>query len=114
MAIGYKTLNIVLNINTLRFNYFRVTAYTALAFRQAKTYIYVDEKIIENALGWLVDNQRPNGGFYETGNIIHLELQNRDGNSLALTAFVTMAFLESGYVRIQFCFDFSCYLLPLF
>ncbi|XP_023015119.2 thioester-containing protein 1 allele R1 isoform X1 [Leptinotarsa decemlineata] len=72
-----------------------LTAYVALALKQAKPYIFVDESIIENALNWLVAVQGKNGSFYETGNVIHADLQSREGSSLALTAFVTMALLES-------------------
>lgn len=76
----------------------RLTAYTALAFRQAQSFIYVDQQIIQKALEWLTSIQGKNGSFYETGNIIHSELQSKEGNSLALTAFVTMTFLESSQV----------------
>lgn len=76
----------------------RLTAYTALAFRQAKPFIFIDDSIIEKALEWLVNAQGKNGSFYETGNVIHTELQSRDGTSLALTAFAVMAFLETTQV----------------
>ncbi|CAG9853917.1 unnamed protein product [Phyllotreta striolata] len=72
-----------------------LTAYTALALKQARNYIFVDEDLIESALNWLANIQGKNGSFYETGSIIHSELQNNSGNSLALTAFVVMAIQES-------------------
>lgn len=78
--------------------FYRLTAYTSLALRQAKSYIYIDDDIVDKALEWLVQHQGINGSFYETGNIIYTDLQSRDGTSLALTAFVTMAFFESGQV----------------
>lgn len=81
--------------------FFRLTAYTALAFTQAKPFIFVDHKIIDKALEWLMNMQGKNGSFYETGNVIHSEMQSNGGNSLALTAFVTMAFLESGQVSYR-------------
>ncbi|CAG9825408.1 unnamed protein product [Phaedon cochleariae] len=71
-----------------------LTSYVIMAFRQAKQFIYVEEEVIEEALNWLVEVQNKNGSFYETGNVIYAELQRRDGDSLALTAFVTMALLE--------------------
>lgn len=72
-----------------------------MALRQAKAFIYVDEEVIDNALNWLTNVQGKNGSFYETGNIIHSELQNNNGNSLALTAFIVMALQESNQVRIK-------------
>lgn len=75
--------------------FLRLTAYVALAFKQAKQFIYVDDSIIEQALEWLSNNQGSNGSFVETGNIIYDDLQNRNGNSLALTAFTLLAFMEN-------------------
>lgn len=75
-----------------------MTAYTALAFKQAKPFIFIDDEIIEKAYDWLMNVQGKNGSFYETGNIIHSELQNNEGNSLALTAFVTMSLMEGAQV----------------
>lgn len=73
----------------------RLTAYVSLAFNEARNYIYVDDTIIINALKWLSANQAGNGSFVETGNIVHEELQNRDKNSLALTAYVLLTFQEN-------------------
>ncbi|KAG5896879.1 hypothetical protein JTB14_033520 [Gonioctena quinquepunctata] len=72
-----------------------LTAYVALALKQAKPFIYVDDAIIDDALKWLVDVQGKNGSFYETGNIIYQDLQSKEGSGLALTAFTTMVLLES-------------------
>jgi hypothetical protein len=38
----------------------------------------------------------------ETGSIIYRELQDRDGNSLALTAFTLLAFIENQVVVTGF------------
>jgi CD109 antigen len=82
--------------------FFRLTAYAALTLKQAKNHIYVDEKIIENCLEWLSKHQGKNGSFVETGSIIYRELQDRDGNSLALTAFTLLAFIENQVVVTGF------------
>ncbi|KAF5298450.1 hypothetical protein FQR65_LT01229 [Abscondita terminalis] len=71
-----------------------ITAYVAYAFKQAKPFIYVDEKIITSALKWLENNQAANGSFQEIGNIVHHDMQIND-NGLALTAFTLMAFIEN-------------------
>lgn len=72
-----------------------MTALVAQSFKQAQSYIYVDNKIILDALQWLSDNQAPNGSFAEIGNIVHKSAQSIDGNSLALTSLVAMAFIEN-------------------
>lgn len=83
------------SFGTITFVYFRITSYVAFAFHQAKPYIYVDDNIISTALDWLANNQQANGSFYEVGSIVHHEMQNRNGDSLALTAFVITAFIEN-------------------
>lgn len=73
----------------------RLTAYVSLAFSQAKAYIYVDDDVVKNALNWLAEKQAANGSFIEAGNVVHEELQNKDGKSLALTAYVLLTFQEN-------------------
>ncbi|XP_044750502.1 CD109 antigen-like isoform X2 [Coccinella septempunctata] len=72
-----------------------ITAYTLLAIRQASEFIYIDENILQEGYEWLMEKQNSNGSFYETGNIIHSDMQNRKGNSLPLTSFVLISFLEN-------------------
>lgn len=82
-----------------------LTSYTLLALSQANKYIYIDSNIITKGLEWLVNRQAANGSFIETGTIIHQELQNKK-NSLALTAFVSIALLEiSGKGQSKFTVD---------
>lgn len=74
------------------------TAYTAIAFSQAKQFIYIEEYIVERAYAWLSENQAFNGSFGEKGNTIHYRpIESNEGNSLPLTAFVVIAFMESQY-----------------
>lgn len=67
----------------------------AQGFRQAQQHIYIDDKIITNALEWLMNHQSPNGSFTEAGSIVHRKIQSLDGNSLALTSFAALAFIEN-------------------
>lgn len=78
----------------------RLTAYAAQAFTEASQYIYVDNSIIKEALRWLSGIQALNGSFTEVGNIVHEELQGKTGNSLAMTAFTLIAFIENQVTRI--------------
>lgn len=78
-----------------------ITAYVAFAFKQAKPFIYVDDKIISDALKWLENNQAQNGSFVEVGKIIHHSVQSND-RSLALTAFTLIAFIENQRTRYEY------------
>nr|XP_022900872.1 CD109 antigen-like [Onthophagus taurus] len=70
-----------------------ITSYTILAFIQAKPYIFIDDNLIRNGLNWLSERQNQNGGFAESGTIIYDNPQN----SIALTSFVLMAFIENRF-----------------
>lgn len=74
-----------------------LTANVILAFKRARGFIYVDESIITKGLDYLVGKQARNGSFVEIGNVIYDAVENRNGNSLALTAFTLLAFLERQY-----------------
>lgn len=73
----------------------RLTALVAQGLRQAQQHIYIDDAIISEALEWLANNQAVNGSFTETGSIVHRKIQSLDGNSLALTAFTAISFIEN-------------------
>ncbi|XP_017784771.1 PREDICTED: CD109 antigen-like [Nicrophorus vespilloides] len=72
-----------------------ITAYTAMSLVQAKNFIFVDKAIIDNAFSWLSDKQNKNGSFVEKSSVVHKEAQTPDDKSLALTAFVVLAFIEN-------------------
>ncbi|KAK5646677.1 hypothetical protein RI129_005141 [Pyrocoelia pectoralis] len=78
-----------------------ITAYVAFALKQAKPFIYVDDKIITDALSWLESNQAANGSFVEVGKIIHHSVQSND-RSLALTAFTLIAFIENQKTKYRY------------
>lgn len=72
-----------------------LTAFVAKAFKQAATYIPVENRIIDEALQWLSNNQAPNGSFPEVGRVSHRDMQGGAAKGLALTAFTLIAFLEN-------------------
>ena len=72
-----------------------LTAFVAKAFRQAASFVAVEEKIIEEALDWLAKTQTPDGAFPEKGSIFYKEMQGGSSNGVALTAYTLTAFLES-------------------
>ncbi|XP_017274786.1 CD109 antigen [Kryptolebias marmoratus] len=72
-----------------------LTAFVLRCFLQAQPYIQIDESIVTSAMTWLLKHQGPRGEFVEVGKLIHTEMQGGlDDDSVALTAYVLLAFLE--------------------
>ena len=67
----------------------------AKAFKQAAAYIPIEDRIIDEALQWLSNNQASNGSFPEVGRVSHRDMQGGAAKGLALTAFTLIAFLEN-------------------
>lgn len=78
----------------------RLTAFVAKAFKQAAAYIPIEDRIIDEALQWLSNNQAPNGSFPEVGRISHRDMQGGAAKGLALTAFTLITFLENSVSTI--------------
>ncbi|XP_015369821.1 PREDICTED: CD109 antigen-like isoform X2 [Diuraphis noxia] len=72
-----------------------LTAYVVKSFRQAMSYIPIEEKIIIEGLQWLSNNQANNGSFPEVGYVSHSDIQGGSSKGLALTAYTLIAFLEN-------------------
>lgn len=73
----------------------RLTAFVLRCFLQAQSYMQINESVLTSAMGWLLKHQGPNGEFVEVGRVIHSEMQRGlDDDSVALTAYVLLAFLE--------------------
>lgn len=53
----------------------RLTAFVVKSFGQAKKYIYVDDKNIQDALRWLEQNQLPSGCFATKGSFFHSSIK---------------------------------------
>ncbi|NXJ05383.1 A2ML1 protein, partial [Odontophorus gujanensis] len=73
-----------------------LTAFVAKSFAQAKKYIYVDDKNIQDALHWLEQNQLPSGCFTIKGNLFHSSLKGSLDDEISLGAYVAAALLELG------------------
>ncbi|XP_011863302.1 PREDICTED: CD109 antigen-like isoform X2 [Vollenhovia emeryi] len=72
-----------------------LTAFVAKSFKQAAAYIAVEDRIINEALQWLSNNQASNGSFPEVGRVSHRDMQGGAAKGLALTAYTLIAFLEN-------------------
>ncbi|NXK50749.1 A2ML1 protein, partial [Chauna torquata] len=73
-----------------------LTAFVVKSFGQAKKYIYVDDKNIQDALRWLEQNQLPSGCFAIKGSLFHSSLKGSMDDEISLGAYVAAALLELG------------------
>ncbi|KAJ7419868.1 alpha-2-macroglobulin-like protein 1 [Willisornis vidua] len=74
----------------------KLTAFVVKSFGQARKYIYVDDKNIQDALRWLEQNQLPSGCFATKGRFFHSSLKGSMDDEISLGAYVTAALLEMG------------------
>ncbi|RMX42632.1 hypothetical protein pdam_00010273 [Pocillopora damicornis] len=76
-----------------------LTAFVMKVFCKAKKFLgdEIEEKMLCESVGWLIENQRNDGAFPEVHHVIHREMvggvYNSEGD-VAMTAFVLSALLE--------------------
>uniref|UniRef100_A0A663FIK8 Alpha-macroglobulin receptor-binding domain-containing protein n=1 Tax=Aquila chrysaetos chrysaetos TaxID=223781 RepID=A0A663FIK8_AQUCH len=73
-----------------------LTAFVVKSFSQARRYIYVDDKNVQDALRWLEQNQLPSGCFATKGSLFHSSLKGGVDDEISLGAYVAAALLELG------------------
>ncbi|KAM7128641.1 LOW QUALITY PROTEIN: alpha-2-macroglobulin-like protein 1 [Ciconia maguari] len=73
-----------------------LTAFVVKSFGQARKYIYVDDKNVQDALHWLEQNQLPSGCFATKGSLLHSSLKGSMDDEISLGAYVAAALLELG------------------
>ncbi|NXF52011.1 A2ML1 protein, partial [Oceanites oceanicus] len=73
-----------------------LTAFVVKSFGQARKYIYVDDKNVQDALRWLEQNQLPSGCFATKGSLFHSSLKGSVDDEISLGAYVAAALLELG------------------
>ncbi|NXW36890.1 A2ML1 protein, partial [Phaetusa simplex] len=73
-----------------------LTAFVVKSFGQARKYIYVDDKTVQDALRWLEQNQLPSGCFALKGSLFHSSLKSGVDDEISLGAYVAAALLELG------------------
>ena len=69
-----------------------ITALTMSALRQAQPYIDVDESVINDAIQWLLKEQRSDGAFVESGSVVYGRIQD---SAITMTAYVVICLLEN-------------------
>ncbi|XP_065278920.1 alpha-2-macroglobulin-like protein 1 [Emys orbicularis] len=73
-----------------------LTAFVLKSFGQARAYISIDEKHLEDALRWLQRHQRKTGCFRRVGKLLNNALQGGVVDELSLSAYITAVLLELG------------------
>uniref|UniRef100_A0A8B9RT49 Alpha-macroglobulin receptor-binding domain-containing protein n=1 Tax=Accipiter nisus TaxID=211598 RepID=A0A8B9RT49_9AVES len=73
-----------------------LTAFVLKSFGQARAYVAIEERHIQDALHWLQKQQQQTGCFRSVGKLFNNALQGGVSDELSLSAYVTAAMLELG------------------
>ncbi|XP_049657466.1 alpha-2-macroglobulin-like protein 1 [Accipiter gentilis] len=73
-----------------------LTAFVLKSFGQARAYVAIEERHIQDALHWLQKQQQQTGCFRSVGKLFNNALQGGISDELSLSAYVTAAMLELG------------------
>ncbi|XP_010375002.1 pregnancy zone protein isoform X1 [Rhinopithecus roxellana] len=71
-----------------------LTAFVLKTFAQARSYIFIDEAHITQALTWLSQMQKDNGCFRSSGSLLNNAIKGGVEDEVTLSAYVTIALLE--------------------
>nr|XP_019569050.1 PREDICTED: alpha-2-macroglobulin-like isoform X1 [Rhinolophus sinicus] len=71
-----------------------LTAFVLKTFAQARTYIFIAEVDITQALTWLSQNQKDNGCFRSSGSLLNNAIKGGVEDEETLSAYITIALLE--------------------
>ena len=70
-------------------------------FLQARSFITIDEHVLQGTATWLVSQQGADGSFEELGRVIHTELKGGQDSPVSLTAYVLIALLEDDSIKVR-------------
>ncbi|XP_036313280.1 alpha-2-macroglobulin isoform X6 [Pipistrellus kuhlii] len=71
-----------------------LTAFVLKTFAQARSYIFIDEAHINQALTWLSQKQKDNGCFRSSGSLLNNAIKGGVEDEETLSAYITIALLE--------------------
>ncbi|XP_058414822.1 alpha-2-macroglobulin [Diceros bicornis minor] len=71
-----------------------LTAFVLKTFARARTYIFIDETHINQALFWLSNKQKDNGCFRSSGSLLNNAIKGGVEDEVTLSAYITIALLE--------------------
>ncbi|XP_060947396.1 CD109 antigen [Limanda limanda] len=90
-----------------------LSALVLRCFLQARSFISIDQHVLQGTATWLVSQQGADGSFQELGRVIHTELQGGQDGPVSLTAYVLIALLEDDSVKAQYGSQVSAALMFL-
>ncbi|XP_077309929.1 alpha-2-macroglobulin-like [Lithobates pipiens] len=73
-----------------------LTAFVVKSFNNARPYIFIDERHLKESFDWLQGHRKESGCFRNVGKLFHSELKGGVEDDISLSAYVTIALLESG------------------
>ncbi|XP_047194163.1 CD109 antigen [Hippoglossus stenolepis] len=79
-----------------------LSALVLRCFLQARSFITIDEHVLQGTATWLVSQQGADGSFEELGRVIHTELKGGQDSPVSLTAYVLIALLEDDSIKAQY------------
>lgn len=80
-----------------------LTAYVLKSFQQAKSFVDIDQKVIDKSIQFLMNRQRSDGSFDELGEVHHKAMQGGSGvGSGSLSAYVLIAILQDKLAKRNF------------
>uniref|UniRef100_A0A667GRT3 Pregnancy zone protein n=1 Tax=Lynx canadensis TaxID=61383 RepID=A0A667GRT3_LYNCA len=71
-----------------------LTAFVLKSFAQARSYIFVENSHITDALTWLSQKQKENGCFQRSGSLLNNAIKGGVDDEVTLSAYITIALLE--------------------
>ncbi|XP_073451729.1 alpha-2-macroglobulin-like protein 1 [Aquarana catesbeiana] len=73
-----------------------LTAFVVKSFSNARPYIFIDETHLNESFNWLREHRKESGCFRSVGKLFHSELKGGLEDDISLSAYVTIALIESG------------------
>ena len=73
-----------------------LTAFVLKTFSQANGLVFIDDAVLNEAVGWITQQQKDDGSFEKVGFVHHEEMLGGVEGKTALTAYVAIALLEAG------------------
>lgn len=73
-----------------------LTAFVLKCFSQARSLIYIDDEVLNQAKSWIISHQNSDGSFDAVGFVHHQEMIGGLKGKPALTAFTAIALMQAG------------------
>lgn len=82
----------------------RLTAFVLKSFAQARSFIFIDEKELVAARGWMVQQQQVDGSFPAVGRILNKDIQVSGlSGSCGASALPTCSVVQPGAAGVGSC-----------